>query len=64
MVVMLVITRNDGDRYLVRMITHQGKTMMVIVLIGDNCDVYGNGSHDDGDIKMMTHLCEAMVRKT
>ena len=26
------IKRNDGDRYLVRMITHQGKTMMMIVL--------------------------------
>ena len=28
---------------------------------GDNCDVYGNGFHDDGDIKVMTHLSEAMV---
>ena len=28
----MVITCNDGDRYLVRMITHQGKTMMMIVL--------------------------------
>ena len=28
----MVITRNDGDRYLVGMITHQGKTMMMIVL--------------------------------